>query len=150
MAFDLDTPTIDDATTDRGSEPAVGEPSTPPRAGRSPSARSIVGWAIVGALVAATVGFVIAVIAGEGDGADRPAPGPVTVEDVSGSDRHLENLADELEERGTRVPTTTPNATPDSGGDGEPEATATPDSTTANGSDRHLENMADELAERER
>ncbi len=100
-------------------------------------------------MVLASIAFLVAVLAGGGDGADEPTPGPVTVDDVSGSDRHLENLADELEaqarsrhldataeamaqqarERGIPTPTESGAAVP-----------VAPD-----GSDQHLENLADEL-----
>jgi hypothetical protein len=137
MAYDLDNPNtdLDTATTDPDGTAAADDTGDEPGTGRSrpsPSARAIAGWPVVGALVLATAGFVIAVIAGAGDGgADHPAPAPdpVTQEDVSGSDRHLENQADEIAERvregGIPVPTTAADRT--AGAD----PTAVADSTAA-------------------
>ena len=105
-------------------------------------------WAIVGGLVVASIVFLVAVLAGGGDGADEPTPGPVTVDDVSGSDRHLENLADELEaEARYRTPQAPrrrwPSRPVSEGSPPRPIRRRVP--VAPDGSDRHLENLADEL-----
>jgi hypothetical protein len=143
MATDLDTPTP-------GSDTRTADPSpapSPPR--RTSSAGSFVAWAIVGGLVVASIAFLVAVLAGSGDGADEPTPGPVTVDDVSGSDRHLENLAGELEAeaRSRHLDATAAAMAQQARERGIPTPTESgaPVPVAPDGSDRHLENLADEL-----
>ena len=143
MAIDLDTPTPGTDTRTADPSPAP----SPPR--RASSAGSFVAWAIVGALVAASIAFLVAVLAGGGDGAEEPAPGPVTVDDVSGSDRHLENLADELEAqaRSRHLDATAEAMAREARERGIPTPTESGATVPVapDGSDRHLENLADEL-----